>query len=433
MALLEHYFDSAYLLVLLTTVQNWLRANVLTFETLIEVGLVVSCLALAYLLAPPITKPLMRLLETRPWAQKMPGSVLKAILRLMKFFLAILLLWIAHAAAKQYGLPGLLVDMVASLMTAWVIIRLATSLLGNSNWVPPIATFAWAVAALHIVKLLDPTIVLLDRAAITMGGLRISILLLIKGVIIFALLLRLAGNAAGFLEKRVQKLEGLTPSVQVLLTKSFKVTLVVVAVVVALGSLGIDLSAFAFIGGAIGVGIGFGLQKVVSNLISGVILLLDKSIKPGDVIEVGDSYGRIESLGARYVSVVTRDGFEYLIPNEDLITQQVINWSFTDKFVRLKIAIGISYTSDLHKAMALVVQAAKTVPRVLTSPAPVCQLKDFGESSLDLQLRFWIADPELGTANVSSAVRVAIWDLFAQHNIEIPFPQRDIHIKTTAA
>jgi small-conductance mechanosensitive channel len=427
---LERYFDSAYLFILLNNVQNWFFANVLTFEILIEAGMVLFCLSLAFFLSRPATKPLMRLLETRKWAQKMPGNILRALLRLMKFLLAILFLWIANAAAKQYGLPGILVDTVASLMTAWVIIRLATSLLGDSNWVRPIAIFAWTVAALHILKLLDPTIALLDRAAITMGGIRVSILLLIKGVIVFAALLRIAGNAAGFLEKRVQKLDGLTPSVQVLLTKSFKVTLIVVAVAVALGSLGIDLSAFAFIGGAIGLGIGFGLQKVVSNLISGVILLLDKSIKPGDVIEVGDSYGRIQSLGARYVSVVTRDGFEYLIPNEDLITEQVINWSFTDKLVRLKVAIGISYNSDLHKAMALIVETAKKIPRVLAVPAPACHLKNFGDSSLDLQLRFWIADPELGASSVCSAVRIAIWDAFAEHNIEIPFPQRDIHIKS---
>jgi small-conductance mechanosensitive channel len=289
------------------------------------------------------------------------------------------------------------------------------------------------VAALHILKLLEPTIALLDRAAITMGGVRVSILLLLKGVIIFTALLRLAASTAVFLEKRVQTLEGLSPSVQVLLSKAFKVTLVAVAILVALGSVGIDLSAFAFIGGAVGVGIGFGLQKVVSNLVSGVILLMDKSIKPGDVIELGDNYGRIQSLGARYVSVATRDGMEFLIPNEDLITQQVVNWSYSDKLVRLKINVGISYSSDLHKAMELAVQTAKAIPRVLQNPAPICQFKDFGESSLDLELRVWIGDPENGVSNVSSDIRVALWDVFAEHEIEIPFPQRDVHIKSQPA
>ena len=178
------------------------------------------------------------------------------------------------------------------------------------------------------------------------------------------------------------------------------------------------------------MGIGFGLQKVVSNLISGVILLLDKSIKPGDVIEVGDSYGKIQSLGARYVSVITRDGFEYLIPNEDLITQQVINWSFSDRLVRLKIGVGVSYDTDIHKAMDLVVQAARGVNRVLDKPEPMCQLKNFGDSSVDLELYIWIGDPDEGISNVGSTIRLAIWDLFQQHHIKIPFPQRDLHMKS---
>jgi small-conductance mechanosensitive channel len=265
--------------------------------------------------------------------------------------------------------------------------------------------------------------------AIDLGGVRVSLLLLIEGLIVFSVLLKLALSVSSIIEKRLLNVKELTPSVQALLTKVMKITLLTVAVVVALSSLGIDLSAFAVVGGAIGVGIGFGLQKVVSNLISGVILLLDKSIKPGDVIELGDSYGKIKSLGARYVSVETRDGFEYLIPNEDLITHQVINWSFSDRYVRLKIGVGVSYNTDIHEAIDLVVQAAKTIDRVVHAPKPVCHLKNFGDSSVDLELRVWVRDPENGIANVSSAVRLAIWDVLKKQNIEIPFPQRDINIK----
>jgi small-conductance mechanosensitive channel len=206
-----------------------------------------------------------------------------------------------------------------------------------------------------------------------------------------------------------------------------------VAVLVALSSLGINLSAFAFIGGAIGVGVGFGLQKVVSNLVSGVILLLDRSIKPGDVVAIGDTFGRIQSLGARYVSVATRDRTEYLIPNEDLITNQVVNWSFSDKLLRLKIEVGVSYGSDVHEVMGLMVAAAAATVRVLESPEPICQLHHFGDNGIEMMLRFWIRDPENGVANVSSAVRVAIWDSFKKHGVEIPFPQRDVHMKTACA
>lgn len=171
---------------------------------------------------------------------------------------------------------------------------------------------------------------------------------------------------------------------------------------------------------------------MVSNLISGVILLLDKSIKPGDVIGIGDTYGWINSLGARYVSVVTRDGIEHLIPNEELITQRVENWSYSNNLVRLKVIVGVSYHSDLRKVMALCLEAAAESPRVLKEPNSVCLLKGFGDSSVDLDLRFYINDPKNGTSNVKSDVLLRIWEKFQAHGIEIPFPQRDLHIKTSA-
>jgi len=427
---MEKYLDPAYLLSQLTPLWNWFVQKALTVNTLVEAVVAVVGMLLALLIGRPIKKRLQRLLESRDWNDRMAGRLIGAFVPLVPFVIAILLYRIGAVAVQRFEMSTFLIDTAARLLTAWIIIRFTTSLMRESNWSRLLSIAAWTLAALHIVNLLGPTIGLLDQLAITLGGVRISLLLLIKGVIVFAVLLKLASSASGLLEKRLMSLEELTPSVQVLLTKALKVTLLTVAVVVALSSLGINLSAFAFIGGAIGVGIGFGLQKVVSNLISGVILLLDKSIKPGDVVEVGDSYGTIKSLGARYVSVVTRDGFEYLIPNEDLITQQVINWSYSDRLVRLKIGVGVSYAADVHKAMDLMLQAARGVKRVLDQPKPVCQLKNFGDSSVDLEMRIWIGDPENGVSNVSSAIRVAIWDIFQENDIEIPFPQRDIHIKS---
>ena len=429
---MEKYIDPAFLLSQVSVLWSWFTQKALTINTLIEIVVIAVGLLLALLLARPLIKWLQRLLEIRDWHDRLPGKLIGSFLPLITYVLAIFLLRIGSVAVAKYGLSIFLIDTVARLLTAWIIIRFTTAMLRDSNWARLLSITAWTVAALHILNLLGPTIGLLDQLAITLGGIRISLLLLIKGVIVFTVLLKLASSFSGLMEKRILSLEELTPSVQVLLSKALKVTLLTVAVVVALSSLGINLSAFAFIGGAIGVGIGFGLQKVVSNLISGVILLLDKSIKPGDVIEVGDSYGKIASLGARYVSVVTRDGFEYLIPNEDLITQQVINWSFSDRLVRLKIGVGVSYDADIHKAMDLIVQTARGIERVLNKPGPVCQLKNFGDSSVDLELRIWIGDPDKGIANVSSALRIAIWDAFQQHNIEIPFPQRDLHIKSSA-
>ena len=189
------------------------------------------------------------------------------------------------------------------------------------------------------------------------------------------------------------------------------------------------LQRLTLLGGAIGVGIGFGLQKVVSNLVSGLILLLDRSIKPGDVIEIDGTYGWINSLRARYASVITRDGKEHLIPNEDLITSKVVNWSFSDKNVRVRVPIGISYEADPRQAVDLCLDAARSAPRVLNDPEPRCLVMGFGDNSVNLQLRFWIDDPSNGVGNIRSKVLLAVWDRFQEEGIEIPFPQRDVRVR----
>jgi small-conductance mechanosensitive channel len=271
---------------------------------------------------------------------------------------------------------------------------------------------------------------MLDTIAITLGGLRISALSVVEAMLSLAVLLWLATLASRLLERRITSLPNLTPSVQVLIVKLLKIVLVAIAVVIALRTVGIDLTAFAVFTGAIGVGIGFGLQKAVSNFISGLSILIDKSIKPGDVISVGNSYGWVNSLGTRYVSVITRDATEYLIPNEKLITEQVINWSYSNAEVRLKLPMGVSYNADLRKAIQLCQEAATETPRVLKQPKPLCLVKGFGDSAVDLELRIWINDPKNGVSNVKSEVFLRIWDRFRAEGIEIAFPQRDLHLKT---
>ena len=223
---------------------------------------------------------------------------------------------------------------------------------------------------------------------------------------------------------------GVTPAAGVLFGKLIRVLLFTIAIVVGLNSVGIDLTAFAVFSGAIGLGIGFGLQKVFSNLISGVILIMDRSVKPGDVIAIGDTYGWINSLSARYVSLITRDGTEHLITNEEMISQRVENWSFSNRLVRLRIGFGISYRSDLRKAMELAIEAAGEPDRILEDPKPVCHLLGFGDSSVNLELRVWIRDPQNGLTNVKSQVLLGIWDRFQEHGVEFPFPQHDLHLKS---
>ena len=202
------------------------------------------------------------------------------------------------------------------------------------------------------------------------------------------------------------------------------------ALAIALASIGVDLTALTVLSGAIGVGLGFGLQKVVSNFISGIIILLDRSIKPGDTISLDDTFGWIRELRARFVSVVTRDGREYLIPNEDFITNQVINWSFSNDLVRIDVEFGVAYDSDPHAVIRIAKEAAVSCERVVSHKPAVCWMTGFGASSIDFVVRFWIRDPQAGLTNVKGDVLLALWDAFKENGIAIPFPHREILMRT---
>ena len=315
------------------------------------------------------------------------------------------------------------------MLLAWLVIRLAADLVPYAALARLIAVLAWLVAALNIVHLLGPTLDLLDSFAIVMGGLRVSILTVVKGVLSLAMLLWAATLASNLFERRITRLSDITPRAQVLLGKLIKTTLITLAVVLSLTSVGVDLSTFALFTGALGVGVGLGLQRTVSNLFSGIVLLLDKSIKPGDVIEVGATYGWVSSLGARYVAVETRDGTEFLIPNEDIISHQVLNWSHKSDRIRLKLPVRVPHDSDLDQVLALMLEAARRPPRVLPTPAPNALVMAFGESAIELELRFWIRDAQNGVNNVRSQVLYEIWRLFRQEGIQIPYPKRDLFVR----
>lgn len=338
--------------------------------------------------------------------------------------------WIAIAAVTRLAWPSHLLTIIASLLTAWLLIRLVTMLVANAALARFIAITAWSVAALNIFGLLDPVTTLLDSWAVNVGQVRVSPLTLIKVALALWLSLWLANGLATLVERKLERSQSVAPTMRVLGAKLTRIALITTAFLVALSAVGIDLTALAVFGGALGVGLGFGLQKIFSNLVSGVILLMDRSIKPGDVIAVGTSFGWINHLGARYASVITRDGIEHLIPNEELITQRVENWSYSNELVRLRIPIGISYQSDPRLAIKLCVEAAEMAPRVQLQPEPRCQLMGFGDNSLNLELRIWINDPQNGRANLISEVLLGVWDRFHEHGIEIPFPQRDLHLRS---
>jgi small-conductance mechanosensitive channel len=321
-----------------------------------------------------------------------------------------------------------LLSVAASLAFAWLIIRLVTSVIRNPFIVRLVSVAAWLVAALSILGLLEPTIEALDSVSVVLGGLRLTPLLLIKLGVMLIAALWLTNLASNFVESRITRSTDLTPSIQVLLIKVIRLALMVFAVAVVLSAAGINLSALAIFSGAAGVGIGFGLQKIVANFISGIILLADKSVKPGDLISIGDSTGRINEMKTRYISVAAGDGREFLIPNEDLVTQKVVNWTYTDKNTLVKVNFGTNYEADPRLVCKLALDIAAAAPRAIKSKPPNCILVEFAEAGMKFSLTFWIADPD-GLDNVKSEAMLALWDAFQREGIRVPYPVREIRVR----
>jgi small-conductance mechanosensitive channel len=422
---MNEFFNAERLTELGQQAWAWVLANVFVLSNAIQLAVAALTLAIAIVVGKKL-RPLLERLKIRPALIKPVNTVLDLLMPLL--WLA--LLWLATLTAQTMQWPSYLLELVATLLTAWAIISLVSSLARDPLWSRIIAWTAWSIAALNILNLLDPTIAILDSAAVTFGTLRISLYTVVKSTLALAILLSVAIYLAGLIESRIRTSRNLSPSVQVLFSKSLKIVLITLAVVIAIRSVGIDLTALAVLGGAVGLGIGFGMQKVIGNLISGVILLIDKSIKPGDVIAVGDTYGWVSGLGGRYVSIVTRDGIEHLIPNELMITQTVENWTHSDNKTRLKVPIGVHYDSDVRLAIDLCIEAALETDRVLKNPEPKCLLLAFGDSAVNLELRFWIQDAHQGVRNVRSDVLLKIWDKFHAQGVQIPYPQRDLHIRS---
>ena len=267
-----------------------------------------------------------------------------------------------------------------------------------------------------------------DSVSIVLGGLRLTPLLLIKLGALLIVALWLTNIASNFAESRINRSSDLTPSIQVLLVKMIRMGLMVVAIAIALSAVGINLSALAVFTGAAGVGIGLGLQKIVANFISGIILLADKSVKPGDLVTIGDSSGRISAMKTRYISVAAGDGREFLIPNEDLVTQKVVNWTYTDKNTLVKVLFSTNYDADPRLVCKLAIEIAAAAPRAIKNKPPNCILTEFAEAGMKFSLTFWIADPD-GMDNVKSEVMLALWDAFKREGIKVPYPVREIRVR----
>ena len=402
---------------------------------LIQLGLILVLFPPALLLSRRVEP----LLEERARGVKgMPGllRVIVAFMRRFEWLFYVVLLSIAYVATTVIAWPesNYLIYAALLLSLTWFLISVVSHAIRSRTMQRVIAYAAWLYVAAAILGLVDDIAVLLDSAGFNIGNFRLSVLSALQAALMLGALLWLSLSVGNFIDRRVQGIEELTPSLRVLLGKIIRIVLIVIATLVAMSGIGIDLTALTVLSGAVGVGIGFGLQKVVSNFISGIIILMDQSIKPGDTISLGETFGWIRELRARFVSVVTRDGREFLIPNEDFITREVINWSFSDKYVRVDVPFGVSYDSDPHEVMRLAIDAASGIDRVdSTRYAPVCWMTAFGDSSLDFLLRFWISDPQQGLTNIRGKVLLALWDTFKEHSIKIPYPHRELIFNTPVA
>ena len=321
--------------------------------------------------------------------------------------------------ASTWPSRSYLLSVAASLAFAWLVIRLATSVIRNAFIVRVVSVSAWLVAALSILGQLQPTIETLDSVSIVLGGLRLTPLLLIKLGALLLVALWLTNIASNFIESRITRATEERQPAFAAGIKVIRIGLMVVAIAIALGAVGINLSALAVFTGAAGVGIGLGLQKIVANFISGIILLADKSVKPGDLVTIGDSSGRISAMKTRYISVAAGDGREFLIPNEDLVTQKVVNWTYTDKNTLVKVLFGTNYDADPREVCKLAIDIAGAVPRAIKSKPPSCILTEFAAAGMKFALTFWMPDPD-GLENVKSEVMLTLWDAFKREGIRIP-------------
>ena len=405
-----------------------------------QVGIIFTALLLAYFISRQWTQRL-AVLSTGEDIHAIKKITLRTIQRLVFPISALLMVLLGKGILHGLALPAQFLDVVITLLISLASIRLIIYILRKGftpspllkAWENIVSTTVWVVVALYLLDWLPLITKNLDSIGFKIGQSQITLLSIINFILLVALFFTFAVWISSTIERRMLESKTLNASLKVALTKIVKVVFITVAILIALDTAGIDLTALTVFGGALGVGLGFGLQRITSNFISGFILLFDKSIKPGDTISIGDKFGWVQELRARYVVVRDRDGVDTLIPNENLITTDVINWSYKDPNVRIKAPISISYHDDPEQAMRLMVEAASETDRVLADPPPVARLMKFGDNGIELECRVWINDPQMGINNVRSDLNLNMWKKLKAGGITIPFPQRDVYIKTMPA
>ncbi|MBI1238838.1 MAG: mechanosensitive ion channel [Alphaproteobacteria bacterium] len=418
---------------------RWLNETVLTPEVAIQLALVLGAVIPAILFGGSLKTLVLDRLSRRVSAPLLKRAV-AAFAVLSTAIVLYLTLTVFRLLVGSLDLPTDIIDAAISLMTAWILVRLVTLVIRSAFWSSVAFYLVWPIAVLDILGIMDDVIAQMRSLAIPLGenadgkAIDISLFDVVRTLIYFGLLFWAASTAGRLIEEQIQRIEELNPSVKALFAKLLRVALPVIALLVALQIVGFNLATLAVFSGAVGLGIGLGLQRTIGNFIAGFTLIADRSIAPGDVIEIDDTFGWVTAMEGRYVAIRTRDGTEHLVPNERFMSEGVVNWSRSDRVIRLHAPFGIAYgTRDLKKVQDIATDAARSVARVVESPSPVCNVTAFGDSAVEFDLRFWIADPKNGMGNVRSEVYLALWEGLHENGIEIPFPQRDLHVKSWPA
>ena len=416
-----------------------------TRNVLIEIGAVTLCLLAGWLVGAILHERYRRRRTRTPTAltwsyfSSQGGTVATpAVVALGLVLLARSLLRHAHYDASVLDAA---VHLIGIYVAVRLVVLLFTASLGNKSWMQHwenrATLFIWFAIAAEYLGWLDPIISTLDSIGMAAGKSRITLWSILKLLFTLTLFVLVAAWISRWVERRLKKLSNLAPSTRIGIAKFANAFLIGLSILMGLNAAGVDLTALTVLTGAIGLGLGFGLQSIAANFVSGFVLLMDRSIKPGDVISLSgqsgtstENFGWVQELRGRYVVVRDRDGVEMLVPNQQLISNAVINWSYTDPRIRLKLPIRVSYRDDPEVALGILLTACVGQSRVLSEPAPVSRLMHFSDSGIELELRFWISDPQEGVNNVRSEVNRAIWRLFKQHNITIPVAQREIIVQS---
>jgi small-conductance mechanosensitive channel len=358
-------------------------------------------------------------------------------------FMGVVLILGVRALFGYFGLRVELIDVAMDLATVLVIVRFVVHAisvsLGPNSWFRPwelkLTLFIWAAISFQVLGWFEGVERTLDSIDLVPGKTKFSLWALIKSIVVIAGFLIVTSLVARTIERRVMKLEGIAISTRIGISKFSTFALLTVGILLGINASGVDLTTLTVLTGAIGLGLGFGLQAITSNFVSGFVLLLDKSIKPGDVISFTgttgtstENFGWVQELRGRYIVVRDRDGVETLVPNQNLITNSVINWSYSDQRVRLRLPVMISFQDDPEIALQVLIDAAANHPRILKDPGPVSRLMSFENYGMRVEVRFWIRDPMNGVNNVRSDVNREIWRLFKKHGITIPVQQHDVRV-----